>query len=81
MKPGQTVEVQEAFDCKAFKRVVSVDDRNVYVCSDEEYRCSIEENREPICIGFPRQFVLGVVNESGQGSIRQLAASHDEHAA
>ena len=64
MKPGQTVEVLEAFDIKSIKRVVAVDFRNVYVCTEEEFQLANEEQREPINIGFPRQFVLEVVNES-----------------
>ena len=63
MKIGQRIEVQEAFDLKAVKRVVSVDFRNVYVCTDEEYQTAVSEKREPTIIGFPRQFVLGVVHE------------------
>ena len=64
MKIGQRVEVQEAFDNKSVKRIVDFDFRNVYVCTDEEYRSAAKEKREPIAIGFPRQFVLGVLNES-----------------
>lgn len=63
MKIGQRVEVQEAFELKAVKRIVSIDFRNVYVCTDEEYQAAVNEKREPIIIGFPRQFILGVVNE------------------
>lgn len=63
MRQGQSVEVVEAFDFKTVKRVVSVDARNVYVCTDEEYSAALSEDREPICIGFPRQLVLGVLNE------------------
>lgn len=63
MRRGQRVEVQEAFESKAFKRVVDVDERNVYVCTDHEFKNASVENREPITIGFPRQYVLRVVNE------------------
>jgi hypothetical protein len=63
MRKGQAVEVMEAFDFKSVKRIVSVDDKNVYVCTDEEYKMALSEQREPICIGFAREFVLGVVNE------------------
>lgn len=63
MMMGQTVKVQEAFDLKAVKRVVAADHRNVYVCTDEEFKAAAREKREPICIGFARQFILGVVNE------------------
>jgi hypothetical protein len=63
MERGQRVEVQEAFDSKAFKRVVDADDRNVYVCTDREFKNASVENREPVSIGFPRQYVLRVINE------------------
>jgi hypothetical protein len=63
MHHGQMVEVLEAFENKQVKRVISADIRNVYVCTDEEYQRASVEKREPICIGFPRQFVLGVVHE------------------
>jgi hypothetical protein len=63
MRRGQRVEVQEAFESKAFKRVVAEDERNVYVCTDREFKDASVENREPISIGFPRQYVLRVVNE------------------
>jgi hypothetical protein len=63
MQRGQRVEVQEAFDSKAFKRVVDADERNVYVCTDREFKTAAVENREPVSIGFPRQYVLRIVNE------------------
>ena len=63
MQPGSIVEVREAFGKKGLKRVVSQDDRNVYVSTEQEYGAAKAENREPVCVGFPRQFVLRVVNE------------------
>lgn len=60
---GQRVVVKEAFENKQLKRVISEDSRNVYVCTDEEYQASVAEKRSPICIGFPRQFILRVMNE------------------
>jgi len=63
MRVGQRVEVLEAFENKSVKRIVAVDDRNLYVCTEEEYRAANQENREPVSIGFPKQFVLGVVDE------------------
>jgi hypothetical protein len=69
MTYGQLVKVMEAFENKTLKRVVSADDRNVYVCRDEEFQLAKAEKREPISIGFPRQFVLGVEDESGKNKI------------
>lgn len=63
MKAGSLVEVLEAFGKKELKRVIAQDDRNVYVSTEHEYSSARAENRDPVCIGFPRQFVLRVVNE------------------
>jgi hypothetical protein len=63
MRYGQRVEVQEAFEIKDVKRVISADFANVYVCREDEYRQAAAEKREPVTVGFPRQFVLGVVDE------------------
>jgi hypothetical protein len=63
MRVGQRVEVMEAFDNKAVKRVVAADENNLYVCTEEEYQAAQREHREPLCIGFGRQFVLGVMDE------------------
>lgn len=61
MRYGAIIEVQEAFDNQSFKRVVSVDERNVYVCTEDEFRNAEGEKREPISIGFPLQYVLRVI--------------------
>jgi hypothetical protein len=63
MQIGQIVKVLDAFENEQDRRVVSFDPRNVYVCRDEEWKAARAENRPPISIGFPRNFVLGVVNE------------------
>lgn len=64
MRRGQVVEVREAFENKAVKRVVGIDERNVYVCTEDEYATALVERREPICVGFRRQFVVRVLDES-----------------
>jgi hypothetical protein len=63
MRYGAEVEVQEAFETKMVKRVVATDERNVYVCTEREFSDAEAGRREPVSIGFPRQFVLRVVNE------------------
>lgn len=63
MRYGQRVKVQEAFEIKDVKRVVSVSLATVYVCREEEYRQAQAEKREPVSVGFPRQFVLDVLDE------------------
>jgi hypothetical protein len=63
MRYGQKVKVQEAFEIKNVKRVISTDLANIYVCREDEYRQAEAEKREPVTIGFPRQFVLEVFDE------------------
>jgi hypothetical protein len=63
MRYGAEVEVTEAFENKVLRRVVATDERNVYVCTEREFREAEAGGREPVSIGFPRQFVLRVVNE------------------
>ena len=61
MKTGQVVEVQEAFERRTLKRVVDSDSNNVYVCTEEEFNAAAKERREAVCVGFARQFILGIV--------------------
>jgi len=63
MRTGQRVEVMEAFDIKAIKRVVAADQRNIYVCREDEFDRATAESREPICVGFGREFLLRVFDE------------------
>jgi hypothetical protein len=63
MQIGQIVKVLDAFENEQYRRVVSFDLRNVYVCRDDEWESARAENRQPISIGFPRNFVLEVVTE------------------
>ena len=64
MRYGQLVKVQEAFGIKDVKRVISTDNANVYVCREDEYKRAEADNRPPVTVGFPRQFVLEVLDES-----------------
>jgi hypothetical protein len=45
-------DVQEAFEIKYVKRVVSVDSSNVYVCREDEYNRAQVEKRDPVTMGF-----------------------------
>jgi hypothetical protein len=60
MRVGDTVKVMDAFENEQLKRVVAWDDRNIYVCREDEFTLAKSEDREPISIGFPRPFVLGL---------------------
>jgi hypothetical protein len=64
MHRGQRVEVVEAFEGQQVKKVVSWDDKFVFVCREEEFRRAQSENREPQNIGFPREFVKELPNEN-----------------
>jgi hypothetical protein len=63
MQIGQIVKVLDAFENEQYRRIVSFDSRNVYVCRDDEWESSRTDNRQPISIGFPRNFVVEVLNE------------------
>ncbi len=64
MQAGNIIEVREALEKQALKLVFSQDDRNAYVSREQEYGAAKAEKREPFCIGYPWQFVLGVVSEA-----------------
>ncbi len=59
MKKGQKILVLEAFEGKQLKSVVAWDDRYIFVCRPEEFEAAQQENREPTCVGFRREFVVG----------------------
>jgi len=57
MRRGQIVEVTEAFAGQQLKAVTDWDDQYVFVCRREEYLRAQREKREPVSIGFPKEFV------------------------
>jgi len=62
MKKGQKVLVQDAFAGQQLKRVVAVEEKYVYICRDEEFSAASVEKREPICIGFRREYIIDTSN-------------------
>jgi len=59
MQSGQLVTVM-ASRGEILKRVlVSVENSVYFVCKKEEFDSSVREGREPICIGFKREDVVG----------------------
>lgn len=40
--------------------LVSVENDVYFVCKPEEYQAAKKEGREPVCIGFRREYVLGL---------------------
>jgi hypothetical protein len=64
MHRGQLVEVSEAFEGKQVKSVVDWNEQFVYVCREIEFDRAKRENREPMSIGFAKEFVRELCNES-----------------
>jgi len=50
--PGAWVRVDAAFGERLSRRVVSVANGRVYVCTDEEYRAAKRDRRGPVAVGF-----------------------------
>ncbi len=45
---------------EVLKRVlVSVENNVYFVCRPEEFEAATKEGREPVCIGFRREYVVG----------------------
>lgn len=61
MKRGDFVTVLEAFEGKMVKAVVDWDEEYIYVCRKEEFAEAIKEGREPVCVGFRREYIVGTV--------------------
>ena len=58
MQKGQTVKVKDGFGNELLRRIVDWDEINIYLCKDEEFNAAMAENRDPLCIGFNRKYVL-----------------------
>jgi hypothetical protein len=61
MRFGQLVEVLDAFENTTLKRVVAADATTVWVCREDEFNHAQAENREPVAVGFGREFVVRVM--------------------
>jgi hypothetical protein len=44
--------------------LVSVENGVCFVCKREEYEAARLENREPVCIGFRQEYVIGLDREN-----------------
>lgn len=61
MVQGQVVTVMLYGGEKAQRRVVSVKENVVVICSEEEYQRAQKEQREPEGLGFPPADILELV--------------------
>jgi hypothetical protein len=54
-----------AYGNEVITRVVVAVEKGVYfVCKREEYEAAMSEGREPVCIGFRREYVVGLEREN-----------------
>jgi hypothetical protein len=58
MRPGETVTVKDSKGCQLQRTVVQVIGNTVLICKQEEWFNAINENRDPICVGFPISSVV-----------------------
>jgi hypothetical protein len=64
MQPGERVEVVEYGGGKLLRRVVADLGRSVVVCNEGEYQRATREGRKADGIGFPRQSVRPLGDDS-----------------
>ena len=57
LKAGQLVEVTDFEGRKLVRKAVEILGETVYICSQEEFKLSLTQNKEPICVGFNIEFV------------------------
>ena len=57
---GKQVTVVAARDEILSRILVSVENSVYFVCKSEEFEAARREGRQPICIGFRREYVVGL---------------------
>lgn len=57
MKTGELVEAVDFRGNVLLRKAVEIYVDTVFVCTPEEWELSLKEGREPICVGFPVEFV------------------------
>lgn len=57
MKTGDLVEAIDFRGRIIVRKVVEISDEIVYICSLEEYDLALRMGKEPISVGFNREFV------------------------
>lgn len=63
MERGQVVDVVAYGGVVIRRRLVSCSASTAAVCREEEYRAAAQEGREPVCVGFPIEFIRNVSEE------------------
>ena len=63
MKPGSLVRLR-AYGGEIVRRVVTVEERGVIICLDEEWQAAKREGRDPVAVRFKLADVLGELPES-----------------
>jgi len=64
MEAGDRVQVTEYGGRKLIRRVVANRGESIVVCNEEEYKRATGKGREPDGIGFPRQSVRPLGDDS-----------------
>lgn len=59
MIKGEDVTLLADGDEVINRKLVSVENGVYFVCKREEYDAAMKEGREPVCIGFRKEYVVG----------------------
>lgn len=59
MITGDTLSLVADGDVVIKRKLVSEENGVVYVCKEEEFDSAAKEKREPVCIGFKLEYVVG----------------------
>ncbi len=59
MITGQALKLISDGDIVITRRLVAVENGLLFVCKDEEYKAARQEQREPTCIGFRPEYLVG----------------------
>jgi hypothetical protein len=57
LKTGDLVEIVDFDGRKLVRKAVEIAGDTVYICTLKEYELAAESGREPICVGFKREWV------------------------
>lgn len=60
MIEGKSVTLMADKDEVLNRVLVSVENDVYFVCKPEEYQAAAREGRDPVCIGFKREYVVGL---------------------
>jgi hypothetical protein len=58
MKTGDLITVIDFEGRKLLRKAVEISVEVVYVCTEEEYDSALQIGKEPICVGFGKEFVV-----------------------